>query len=66
MGKVGLKDEDGATKDLNKALEVVPGDANIIRALKNVELAQRARMEKERHIGSQRRLDDIVAWGGVG
>ncbi|ORX39187.1 cyclophilin-like domain-containing protein [Kockovaella imperatae] len=48
LAKTALKDEDGATKDLKEALEAVPGDANISRALKNVEVAKKARLEKER------------------
>ena len=48
LGKSLLKDDEGAEEDLRKALEVVPGDAGIIKSLKDVEGRLKARKEKER------------------
>ena len=48
LGHVALKDDEGAQKDLKEALEAVPGDAGIIKALKDVDAKQKARKEKEK------------------
>ncbi len=48
LGKVQLKDEEEAEKDLKEALEAVPGDAGIIKALKDVEARSKARRDKEK------------------
>ncbi|ORY33090.1 cyclophilin-like domain-containing protein [Naematelia encephala] len=48
LGKIQIKDDEGAEKDLKEALECVPGDAGIIKALKDVEVRRKARKEKER------------------
>lgn len=48
LGKIALKNDEDAQKDLRKALEVVPGDAGIIRALQHAETRQKARKEKEK------------------
>ena len=48
LAKTALRDGEGASQDLKTALEAVPGDANITRALKTAEDAQKARKEKEK------------------
>lgn len=48
LGKSLLKDDEGAEEDLRKALEAVPGDAGIIKSLKDVEGRLKARKDKER------------------
>lgn len=42
------KDDEAAEKDLKGALECVPGDAGVVRLLKDVEAKRKARKEKER------------------
>ncbi|GFZ47307.1 peptidylprolyl isomerase [Saitozyma sp. JCM 24511] len=48
LGKIQLKDDEGAEVDLKQALEDVPGDAGITRALKEVEVKRKERKDKER------------------
>lgn len=48
LGTIQLKDDEGAEKDLKEALENVPGDAGITRALKEVEVKRKERKDKER------------------
>jgi peptidyl-prolyl isomerase D len=48
LGRIAKKEEEEAEKDLKKALEAVPGDAGITKALRDVEQRQKARKEKER------------------
>jgi peptidyl-prolyl isomerase D len=48
LGRIAVKDDEEALKDLKAALELVPGDAGIVRSLKEVETRQKARKEKER------------------
>ena len=43
-----MKDEEEAEKDLKAALEAVPGDVGIVKALRDVGERQKARKEKER------------------
>ena len=53
LGNVALKNEEEAEKDLKKAAEVVPGDAGITKALKDVEVRQKARRDRERQAYSK-------------
>ncbi|KAK1922649.1 cyclophilin-like domain-containing protein [Papiliotrema laurentii] len=53
LGNVALKNEEDAEKDLKKAAELVPGDAGIVKALRDVEAKQKARREKERQAYSK-------------
>jgi hypothetical protein len=48
LGKIQLKDDEGAEVDLKEALKNVPGDAGITRALKEVEVKRKERKDKER------------------
>lgn len=53
LGYIALKQEEDAEKDLKRAAEAVPGDAGIVRALKDVETRQKARKDKERQAYSK-------------
>lgn len=53
MARSLLKQEDEAEQDLKAALGFVPGDAGIIKALKDVETRRKARQEKERAVYSK-------------
>ncbi|KAK4683858.1 peptidyl-prolyl isomerase D, partial [Tremellales sp. Uapishka_1] len=48
LAEIQLKQDDEAEKDLKLALENVPGDAGVLRALKEVEERRKARKEKEK------------------
>lgn len=48
LGEIQLKNEETAEMDLKEALAAVPGDAGIVKALKDVEVRQKARREKEK------------------
>lgn len=48
LGRIQLKNEEEAEKDLKEALVAVPGDAGVIKALKDVEVRQKAKRDKER------------------
>lgn len=48
LGRIQTKDDDEAEKDLKLALESVPGDAGVLKALKDVEMRRKARLDKER------------------
>ena len=48
LGKLQLKDDESAEKDLKEALVAVPGDAGVLKALKDVEVRQKVRKDKER------------------
>lgn len=48
LGRVACKDDDEAEKDFKAANEVVPNDAGILRALKDVESRRKARVEAQR------------------
>jgi peptidyl-prolyl isomerase D len=48
QGKIITKDDEGAEKDLKESLENVPGDAGVLKALKDVETRRKERKEKEK------------------
>jgi peptidyl-prolyl isomerase D len=48
LGKVQQKDDEGAEKDLKDALLNVPGDAGIVKALKDVEVRRKEKKEREK------------------
>jgi len=48
QGKILTKDDEGAEKDLKESLENVPGDAGVLKALKDVETRRKERKEKEK------------------
>ncbi|RXK37434.1 peptidyl-prolyl cis-trans isomerase D [Tremella mesenterica] len=50
LGKSLVKDDEGAEIDLKTALQAVPGDAGIVKMLKEVEARLKARKEKERKV----------------
>ena len=50
LGKIQLKDDEEAEKDLKQALTEVPGDPGIMKALKDCEAKQMARRDKERKV----------------
>ncbi|KAI9636793.1 cyclophilin-like domain-containing protein [Dioszegia hungarica] len=48
LGKVQVKDDEAAEKDLREASGLVPGDAGVQRALKEVEVRRKERKEREK------------------
>lgn len=48
QGKILTKDEEGAEKDLKESLENVPGDAGVLKTLKDVEIKRKERKEREK------------------
>ncbi|KAK8843983.1 peptidyl-prolyl cis-trans isomerase D [Kwoniella newhampshirensis] len=48
LAEIQKKDDEEAEKDLKAALQCVPGDAGVIKALKDVENKRKERKEKER------------------
>lgn len=48
LGRIQTKDDEGAEKDLKEALTCVPGDAGVVKALKEVETRRKERKEKEK------------------
>jgi peptidyl-prolyl isomerase D len=48
LGRIATKDDEGAEVDLKSALKEVPGDAGVVKALKDVEVRRKERKEKER------------------
>jgi peptidyl-prolyl isomerase D len=48
LGRIATQDDEGAEADLKAALKEVPGDAGVVKALKDVEVRRKERKEKER------------------
>lgn len=48
LGRVQTKDDESAERDLKEASKLVPGDAGVSRALKDVEGRRKERKEKEK------------------
>lgn len=48
LGKTLSKDDEGAEKDLKEAIALVPGDAGVTKALREVDARRKERKEKEK------------------